>query len=306
MKNTLLIVFCLSLFTLARAQKLDLSLNLQEGKTYTQQSESKLSIVQNINGQELNINMSVKGSMSYLVKTATKEDYLIDMQYEALSMYMELPQGGSVEFNSEKEDQNDIMSTVLNGITNQPISIVLGKKGTISEVSDLDSLWTSVFSQFSNIPEEQLKQVQDQIKSAYGPEALKGNVEMVTAIFPSERVQVGDEWVVTNSMQSMMPVDVNSTYKLAEIQDGYYLIQGASSLQTSDTAAIVDSNGMPMKYNMTGAINSEIKIDKQSGWIIEAQNTQDIEGEAQIQPNPQMPMKMTIPMVMKNETRITQ
>jgi hypothetical protein len=198
------------------------------------------------------------------------------------------------------------MSTVLNGITNQPITIVLGKKGTITEVSNLDSLWNAIFSQFPNVPEEQLNQVQGQIKSAYGPDALKGNIEMVTAIFPQNQVRVGEEWVVQNSMQSMMPVNVSSTYKLADIQEDYYLIQGASSLQTADTAAIVDSNGMPMKYNMTGAIDSEIKIHKQSGWIIEAKNVQHIEGEAQIQPNPQMPMKMTIPMVMKNETVITQ
>ena len=62
--------------------------------------------------------------------------------------------------------------------------------------------------------------------------------------------------------------------------------------------------GMPLKYNLSGAISSEIKIDKQSGWIIEAHNNQDIAGEVQVQANPKMPMTMTIPMTMKNETVI--
>lgn len=305
MKKISLLFFLLPAFTFLHAQKVDLSLSLEEGKTYSQQSESKLSIVQSINGQELNINMSVQGNMSFLVKAVTKADYVIDMRYEALSMYMELPQGGAMEFSSDKVDQNDIMSTVLNGITKQPITIVLGRKGTISEVSDLDSLWRSVFSRFPNIPEEQVNQVKGQIQSAYGPDAIKGNIEMVTAIFPRERVRVGEEWQVNNSMQSVMPVDVHTRYKLVEVHPDYYLIHGASSLQTADTATIVDTNGMPMKYNMAGKISSEIKIDKQSGWIIEAHNIQDIEGEAQIQASPQMPMQMTIPMVMKNETVIT-
>ena len=292
--------------SMVQAQKVDLSLNLEEGKTYTQKSESNLSVVQSINGQELNINMSVKGNMSYLVRSATREEYVIEMTYEALSMYMELPQGGSMEFSSDKEDQNDVMSTVLAGITKQPIRMVLGKKGTVSEISDLDSLWNSIFSQFPNIPEEQLNQVQGQIKNVYGPDALKGNIEMVTAIFPSERVRVGEEWMVHTHMQSMMPVNVSSRYKLEEVHKEYYLIQGTSSIQTSDTAAIVDSNGMPLKYNMIGEIASEISIDRNSGWIMEAKIVQDIKGEAQIQPNPQMPMKMTIPMVLKNETVTTQ
>jgi len=146
--------------------------------------------------------------------------------------------------------------------------------------------------------------VKGQIKNAYGPEALKGNIEMVTAIFPKDRVKTGDEWVVNTSMQSGISVDVTTTYTLAEVHEDYYLISGASQLQTADTAVIVDSNGMPLKYNLAGAMSSEIKIDKQSGWIIEAFNIQDIEGEVQVQANPQMPMTMTIPMTMKNETVI--
>ena len=55
-----------------------------------------------------------------------------------------------------------------------------------------------------------------------------------------------------------------------------------------------------------GVISSDIKIDKVSGWIIEAINKQKIKGEAHIQASPQMPMNMTIPMTMKNETVITQ
>jgi len=304
MKKTFTLILCLSIVSFSQAQKIELALNLEEGKTYTQFSESSISIVQNINGQEVNIGMNVKGSMSYLVKTATKEDYFIEMKYDSLSMFMELPQGGSVEFSSEKSGENDIMSTILNGLTKKPFSLEMGRNGTIKEVNDLDTIWTSVFSQFSNVPEEQLNQLKDQIKNSYGSEALKGNIEMVTAIFPENRVKTGDEWVVNSSMKSAISVDVNTTYKLAEIQEAYYLITGNSMLTTSDTAAIVDSNGMPLKYNLSGTISSDIKIDKQSGWIIEAHNNQDIAGEVQVQANPKMPMTMTIPMTMKNETVI--
>jgi len=305
MKKIFTLIFCLSVITQAQAQKVELSLDLQEGKTYTQFSESTIAIVQDINGQELNIGMAVKGSMSYLVKSANKEGYVIEMMYEDLSMFMELPQGGSVEFDSEKTDENDIMSTVLKGITKQPIKVVMGRNGSISEIGSLDTIWTSVLSQFPNVPEEQLKQVKGQIKNAYGSDALKGNIEMVTAIFPDGKVRTGDEWVVNTSMQAGISVDVSTTYKLEEIHDDYYLIEGDSRLQTADTAQIVDSNGMPLKYNLSGTISSEIRIDKQSGWIIEAINQQDIEGEIQIQANPQMPMSMTVPMIMKNETVIT-
>ena len=61
---------------------------------------------------------------------------------------------------------------------------------------------------------------------------------------------------------------------------------------------------MPMKYDMSGSMSSEIKVDKETGWIIEATITQEITGDAYIKENPQIPEGMKIPMTMINEMTI--
>ena len=210
-----------------------------------------------------------------------------------------------MEFDSDKAGGDDIMSTILSGITMKPVGIMMTRTGNVTEVNDMDSIWANVFAEFSKVPEAQLNQARGQINEAYGSEALKANIEMVTAIFPDHKVRVGDEWTIQTTMESGMTVNVATTYKLEEIHPDFYLITGDSELKTADTEAIVDANGMSMKYDLTGVLFSRIKLNKGSGWIIEANSSQDIKGNAHIQASPTMPMAMTIPMIMKNETVIS-
>jgi hypothetical protein len=63
---------------------------------------------------------------------------------------------------------------------------------------------------------------------------------------------------------------------------------------------------MPLKYDLTGAMTSDIKIDKKTGWTINAMINQSIKGTAYIKDNPQIPGGMTIPMTMNNEMTITE
>ncbi len=298
------LIISLLLFTSVQAQKVELSMNLKVGERYGQTSESKISINQVVNGQALDIGMVVRGGMTFLVLSANKEEYEMEMMYEHLSMKIDHPKG-AMEFDSEKAHGDDIMSTILSSITMKPIGIVMTRAGIVSEVSDMDSIWTHVFEEFSKVPEDQINQARGQINEAYGSAALKANIEMVTAIFPDHRVGVGDEWTVNTTMEAGMTVNVTTTYKLEEIQADFYVITGDSKLQTADKEAIVDANGMSMKYDLSGVLLSRIRLNRESGWIIEGKSTQDIKGNAYVQASPTMPMAMTIPMTMKNETVIT-
>ena len=49
----------------------------------------------------------------------------------------------------------------------------------------------------------------------------------------------------------------------------------------------------------------KIKVDKNTGWIIEAKINQEMKGETQVNATPQMPDGMTIPMMMNNEINFT-
>jgi len=62
---------------------------------------------------------------------------------------------------------------------------------------------------------------------------------------------------------------------------------------------------MPVKYDMVGTMTSDIKIDKETGWVSSANIDQSISGTAYIKDHPQMPGGLSIPMTMNNKMVIS-
>lgn len=304
MKTIFTLILTVFVLTSYQTQNSDLSLKLEKGKEYKQITNSKATIIQEVNGQKVNMVMTIKGTMTFLVKDITENGYNMDAKFEELSMSMQMPQG-LMEFSSEKNDANDIFSTILGAMKDKAFGITMSKTGKITDVKNVEALWSTAINTFDQLPEMQKEQIKAQIMKAYGGEALKGNIEMVTAIYPDSPANRGDKWTINTKLESGMSANMTTDYEFAELTSEYALIKGKSTIVTADKDAYIESNGMPMKYDLTGTMDSEIKVDKNTGWIIEATINQKIEGDTYIKENPQLPNGMKIPMTMINDVVIT-
>lgn len=304
MKTIFTLILTVFVLTSYQTQNSDLSLKLEKGKEYKQITNSKATIIQEVNGQKINMVMTIKGTMTFLVKDITENGYNMDAKFEELSMSMQMPQG-LMEFSSEKNDANDIFSTILGAMKDKAFGITMSKTGKITDVKNVEALWSTAINTFDQLPEMQKEQIKAQIMKAYGGEALKGNIEMVTAIYPDSPVNRGDKWTINTKLESGMSANMTTDYEFAELTSEYALIKGKSTIVTADKDAYIELNGMPMKYDLTGSMDSEIKVDKNTGWIIEATINQKIEGDTYIKENPQLPNGMKIPMTMINDMVIT-
>lgn len=304
MKKIFYFILVAFIISSCQSERTDLALNLEKGKEYKQVTCSKATISQDFMGQQMNMVMTINGSMSYLVNSVKESCYDITAKFEKLSMSMELPQG-KVEFDSEKTDVNDVFSMVLSEMKNKPFKMVMTRKGKVSEIIGIEKLWEDVINRFDQIPEMQREQIKAQITKAYGAKALKGNIEMVTAIYPENPVCKGDKWNINTNLESGMSAKMSTEYEFTEMTSDYALIKGNSTLETADKDAYINTNGAPMKFDLKGSMLSEIKVDKKSGWIVEAKIDQQIKGDAFVKENSQMPNGMKIFMNMKNEMVIT-
>ncbi|MCP4312796.1 MAG: hypothetical protein GY790_16155 [Bacteroidetes bacterium] len=299
---TLLCTFMI--MTAGHAKKVKLSLNLEEGKTYNQLTQSIATIDQEFYGQKMNIVMTIEGSMSFLVKAASEEGYDMEVKYERLSMTMNLPQM-TMEFSSEKADENDLFSLILAEMKNKPFELKMDKRGKISEIQNVESLWGSVIDLFDQFPLDQREQVKSQLMDAYGEKAMIGSIETVTAIFPETPVKKGGQWDIVTNLEAGMSSTLSTTFTYNGKEDGLVLISGQGTVETTDKEAYRETNGMKMKYDMSGNLTSQLKVDPKSGWISEAKIEQNIEGKAFIQENEQMPDGMEFPVTIKTESTIT-
>lgn len=291
--TTILFVFIL---TWGQAQKTTLSLNLKEGESYRQVMKSKVNINQDLGAQTMDMVIIVGCDMTYHVTEVIPTGYKMSVQYDRLDMTMQLPQA-NMEFNSEETKEGDVLSNVLSSMKNKPFYVTMTKTGMVEEVSNIDTL----FGQLPDLPEMQKQQMKTMLQQSYGDKAFKGNIEMVTAVLPDKPVKKGEKWTVETKLESGMLATVVSTYELNDIRDNQCIIQGKSTIATTDKDAYIESNGMPMKFDLNGTMTSQLTIDKATGWIVEATINQDIQGDVYIKESPQMPNGMKIPMTMVSE-----
>lgn len=302
MKTILSYILLFTAITTSFAQKLSLELNLVKGGTYFQNSTTQSAIIQTLNGQETPMTMSIRGLVKYKVTEVTAEAYQMDVTYEELAMKMKMGTM-EMEFSSNGEKQ-DLISGLFKKLVHQPFYIKMTKTGKITEVKNIESLFDAMFNDMSNIPDEQKQQIRAQVLQAYGSDAFKGSLEMISAIFPQNKVAVGDQWKVSTRLAAGMTANVDTTYQLKNIGKDDYEIVGNGILKTDDKQAYVQVNGMPLKYDMSGTMVSDLKIDKNTGWVQTAKIVQNFKGVVHVADNPQIPGGMTIPMKVENNTSI--
>lgn len=215
-------------------------------------------------------------------------------------MIMDFPQG-TIEFRSDKKDKQDVLSSILSKMTEKTFNVKMGKNGKIIEVNNIESQIESLIKDLPQLPENQLAQIKAQIINAYGEKAFKGSYEMITAIYPDRPVKQGDKWTIHANLESGMSALMTTEYELTDLRSNYAIVKGNSQIETADKDAYVPINGMPTRHDLAGSMSSEIKVDKSTGWIIEAHINQKIAGDTYIQANAELPNGMKIPITIKTE-----
>ena len=144
-------------------------------------------------------------------------------------------------------------------------------------------------------------------KVAFSIPAITCSFKVSTSVFPNYPVQKGDQWTIHNTLVSNYSFDVNSQFQLTDIDDNFYYIKSKSTLNTinqTDTS-FKEVNGVSVRVVLNGNSDSEIKLDKKTGWIIECTTKQSLQGNTEIKETEQFKGGMKIPLKMTQSTTIT-
>lgn len=286
-----------------------LTLNLKKGETYMLRQNTITDIKQNIQGQDIDMKMTIKGDMSFKVTDAANDVYTMDVTYE--SMQMKINNGFmNLDINTAGEAPKDnkmytVMYDMLKAMTGQSFSLQMNNKGEIVQVSGMQQLYDNMLEKAkTNMPEmeeEQLSQILLQLKQSYGDEAIKSSMKPIMSIYPENSVAVNDKW--------QKEIDINSTFNgtysmdftLNNVSDEGYSISGVGNF-ASDTTNYSQIQNMQAKYKLNGAYDIQMVLDKESRWIKSATLKQQLDGSVAIAPNEQIPDGMDFPMSMTATT----
>jgi hypothetical protein len=286
------------------AQKVKPALNLKKGNTYYMVSSANSAIVQTLNSEENTLNLAFTFKMAFKVIDIKDTVYNMEVSYQAIDMKIQTG-GKSIELNSLKPDSLDIPSSFMAAMMNKPFNITLTKRGKVQSVDNIEKIINTVFDSFPKIDPTKKEQLKKQFMQSFGTDAFRGSLEMGTAIFPSGAVSKDDKWTVHTNLQAPTKADVQTVYQLTDITPDFYLIHGDGTLATDKNAKPGEINGMPMKYDLNGSLLTDIKVDRNTGWISEVKLKQVMKGSIEIQDNPKLPGGMTIPMTFNTDVITT-
>jgi hypothetical protein len=301
MKKIVFILCSLFFVTAIQSQSHLIKFNFKKGAEYKQNLNSTMQITQEVSGQEMQINMGIKATTTFKVTKAKDTTYEMDVTYSNMSMSMQMagqPTSPAVD---------DLMGKLLKPIEGKSFQMTLSSSGKIISIRNLEKLFNQLFDSVPSLSEDQKEQFKAQISQAYGEESFKSSFKVSTSVFPNYAVQKGDQWTIHNTLVSNYSFDVNSQFQLTDIDDNFYYIKSKSTLNTinqTDTS-FKEVNGVSVRVVLNGNSDSEIKLDRKTGWIIECTTKQTLQGNTEIKETEQFKGGMKIPLKMTQSTTIT-
>lgn len=278
----------------------EIKLNLSEGENYAQNMSTSMEMVQNFQGQKMNIDVNVNANFNNKVIKVENGEYTLESNFELMEMDMKNPMM-NMSFSSEKMDStNEMTSTiskVLKGMKEGKFTMVITEFGEIKSVEGLEEMMTKAIEAIPDVTPQVMSQINQQLTKSFGEEAMINNLTPSMNIYKTGIVKVGDTWTEENKMESTIPLNVNTTYTVKEIKSDAFIIEGVSELTLANS--MLNSG---QKMDLTGDMTSSYEIDRVSGWANRVEINQDLVLTTTVVQGEEV---QEIPMTIKSKTLIT-
>ncbi|RYD53309.1 MAG: hypothetical protein EOP52_03985 [Sphingobacteriales bacterium] len=296
-----LVLILLSIGWSSWAQKVQLRLNLEAGKTYQHAVTSKMHSFIVAEDGHMGLDITINGVYSFHVKSINSDqEYEMETRFEKLSMTMAMPQG-TLSFSSESEDTSDPFSMIMTSIVGHPIPLRMNSLGTITFIDTSTTLWDQAVERY--VPEAKRVQVRAQLMKSFGPESMKTQLELVTEFYPEAMVSRQDTWVKSATHHSQgMDMTTTNTYRLEAVSPDSIRISGIGVVQPKAAGDYIQGSSGYTSSNLSGKNSFQLTMDRKSGWLRSGTVTQDISGEIYVKPTLEATDSSKIFMEMNGET----
>ena len=288
--------------TIAQAQYA-LALNLQKGNSYFLKINSTVNVDADMDGQKMPVNSMMNAIARCKVVNASDMEYELEVSYDSMHLSIKSPMG-YMEFGSgPSSSKMNMMPGPFGGMMNQHMTVTVLKNGAVSKIKGPDTTGLSLM--LKRYPQiDQLKKMlfMGHMKH-FDKEAMKKNLEMLTAIFPNKKVNLNEEWGASIQPDSIMNHSIKTTFQLVDYKGGLATIQGHST--STSTGTQKQGMDVPGTYNLNGKTESTIVVDANTGWVKQADIRNDLSGQIQLKDSPMAKGGKTIPVQLEVVSRIT-
>jgi hypothetical protein len=295
------VLFCISILAQNTA---NLKMNLEKNKVYRLKSVSEQAITQTVNGVQQTTDSKVNYTLSLKMIDATADFMITEVHFDTLITNTNT-MGKMVNISSVNEgdirstEMADVLSCIMNRLSKNALYVKMDFAGKPIEIVNSKMLSDIITKDTSSITlaGQMAAAVKKQIVNMTSDNALKTMIEMFTWCLPGKQVSTGDNWNISQQMNSGgMMLDIITTYHLDGLNGNNANITVESNIKAAENADPIESGGAKVTYDdIKGLSKSNMVIDIRTGLIVEDKAKTHITGNLGISaPGFSMQMPMDI------------
>ncbi len=295
--------------------KIDLKLKLQTGQKFKTTITTEQQMQQNIQGRAMDVNtVQTMEMFSEVLEIDSNNIAKIKMTYGDMKMKMVSPQQGSFEYDSANPDPNatagnpqlELMQSMWTSLKGISITMNVDSQGKAKGYEGFEEMLDAMTAKMTEKDPNAGAMTKELLKNFCNEDSMENTNNGMYGYFPDGPVAVGDMWdSITSLGANNFPIDIDVTCILKDVNDGIATIDTMAKIDMgTGEGKVIEQNGMKMNMLMTGVMNGYNKIDTKTGWLIESEVKHSMNGSMKMDPMPQMPEGMTIPMKIEGTTKV--
>lgn len=276
------------------------------GKKYLLKQDTEQNIKQTLNGKDQNVQNKTTMILSFLVKNKIDQRIEMDVTIDRV-IYSMKSEGMNMSFDTEKRPMpvDNMIAKIFYELVGKTLNITISNTGEILSVLGSDLIFETIINGL-NVPNQAArKQLKGSLNNVIGEKAFKGNLGMITYIFPDKPVAVDGKWENKTMLEQMVPTQIKNEWTLQSINKDVAIIKGKSEIIADNVKPLANIGKMETTYNLRGTQDAIIEVDAFTGWILSAEMNNVISGNIEIEANANAPEGATIPLEFSTHTKYT-
>ncbi|MFH1068000.1 MAG: DUF6263 family protein [Candidatus Glassbacteria bacterium] len=287
---------------LGGAQKVNLRLNLEKGRTYHLRTTSDQKTSQTMQGREMNMQQKTVDDMAFTVNAVAGGDITLGILTERVEADIVTPRDTVHYDSSQPGEVKHPMLKALAAMAGQSLEMTVSTTGRIKSVSGMDRVIDRIIASLE-MPEGPAREALiSAIRKNFGEEAFKDQWGFTFAAYPDRPVAPGDTWKANFVTGGGFPIIYDGTWTLSKIEGGAAVVAVDARLSTNTEAPPFEMGPLKVKMEITGTQTGTLRIDLATGWITGGSLVQKFEGTNRVESGPGQTSGMTWPMKMETVT----
>ena len=218
-------------------------------------------------------------------------EYLMKVSYNKL-YFKQVALDNEMEYDSDNPpDSLHPAMRAYAALKDASFTFIMSDRGEVTELSGIDELIDKVLAQITGYDKTNQEIIVTSIKKQFNRKTMTENMEKLIMVYPEKKIKTGQTWEFNSTSTFMMPMNINTSYKLTEISNNTAYVELSSTFLPNEDAEPFEVGYVSMSYDLKGDQEGEMQVDLANGMIKSAEINQKFEGTITMNKDKTWPIK---------------